>query len=109
MPLKKTQKDVDDWANQFNPPYWPIHEQLARLMEETGELAREVNHLYGIKKKKSSETQAKLSEELADVIFTVCCIANTEGIDLQETWDKIMKEKHYGRDNQRFERKDEPT
>jgi len=106
MSLKDSQKDVDDWANQFNPPYWPIHEQLARLMEETGEVAREINHLHGIKKKKSSEAEGKLSEELSDVIFTVCCIANGEKIDLQEAWDKAMKEKHYGRDNQRFERKD---
>lgn len=106
MTLYNIQKDVDDWADQFNPPYWPIHEQLARLVEETGEVAREINHLYGIKKKKSSEEKKQLEEELIDVLFTICCIANSENINLQAAWDRSMSEKHYGRDNQRFQRKE---
>ncbi len=52
MSLEKIQKDVDNWTSQFDLQYWPPHEILARLTEETGELAREVNHLYGTKWKK---------------------------------------------------------
>ncbi|MBS3098952.1 nucleotide pyrophosphohydrolase [Candidatus Pacearchaeota archaeon] len=77
---------------------------MARLSEETGEIAREMNHLYGTKKKKFSEEKKELGQELSDVIFTVCCIANNSGINLQEYWTKMMKEKHYGRDNERFDR-----
>ena len=55
MPLKDIQKQVDEWAKQFKFPYWKPHEILARLTEETGELAREINHIYGPKKKKSTE------------------------------------------------------
>ena len=51
MPLKDIQKQVDEWAKQFKIPYWKPHEILARLTEETGELAREINHIYGPKKK----------------------------------------------------------
>lgn len=45
MSLKNIQSDVEKWTSQFEPQYWPPYEILARLTEETGELAREVNHL----------------------------------------------------------------
>ncbi len=106
MGLDDCQKDVDKWANQFNPPYWPALEQMARLSEETGEVAREINHLHGTKKKKSSEEIKELSDELVDVIFTVCCIANSHNINLDEAWEKMMDKKHYGRDANRFEKKE---
>jgi len=106
MTLYDIQKDVDEWTSQFTPQYWPPLEQLARLTEETGEVARELNHMHGTKKKKESEDTKGLGEELLDVIFTVSCIANSHNINLQEAWDTMMKEKHYGRDNTRFERKD---
>ena len=107
MPLKKEQYDVHKWASQFSPPYWPIHEQLARLSEEVGELAREINHIHGTKKKKPEERESSIGDELIDVIFTVCCIANTSDIDLEELWTKAMEKKHYGRDNQRYKRIDD--
>ena len=105
MGFDKIQKDVDGWTGQFNPQYWPPLEMMARLSEENGEVARELNHMYGSKKKKSGEDTKGLSEELIDVIFTICCIANSHGIDLQKEWDEVMQKKHYGRDNQRYERK----
>lgn len=102
--IKDCQKEVDEWASQFNPKYWPIHEQLTRLCEETGEVAREVNHLYGVKKKKSDEQKNDLGLELVDVIFTICCIANHKNIDLDEAWKEMMDKKMYGRDKNRFEK-----
>lgn len=104
MGIKEYQKDVDDWTNQFNPPYWPALEQMARLSEETGEVARELNHIHGTKKKKSCEETKELSEELIDVIFTICCIANSHNINLDIAWEK-MKEKKMKRDNERFLKK----
>ena len=68
MTLKDIQKEVDDWINQFKIGYWKPHEVLARLTEETGELAREINHIYGPKKKKSTEETKELSNEMADII-----------------------------------------
>jgi NTP pyrophosphatase (non-canonical NTP hydrolase) len=69
------------------------------------EVAREINHLHRTKKKKLSEQSKGLEQELVDVIFTCCCIANNHNIDLELEWNRMMSEKHYVRDNQRYERK----
>ena len=104
MSLKEIQKDVDNWIDKYKIGYWKPHEILARLTEETGELAREINHIYGPKKKKSSEDTKDLGEELGDIIFTVCCLANSKEIDLDVVWKSVM-DKWYGRDKDRFEKK----
>jgi len=104
MALKEIQKQVDDWVIQYKVGYWKPHEILARLTEETGELAREINHIYGPKKKKSSEETKELSEEMADIIFTICCLANSLELNLDESFQQVMN-KCYGRDNTRFEKK----
>lgn len=105
MPLKKPQEDVDKWTSQFEPQYWPPYEMLAHMQEELGELAREINHIHGIKKKKSTENKRELGEELADLIFTICCIANSHNINLSDEWYRHMQTKQYGRDRERFKRK----
>ena len=106
MTLEDIQKQVDEWTGQFDPQYWPALEMLARLTEETGEVARELNHMHGTKKKKDNEDTRELGQELSDVIFTVCCIAHSHGINLEEEWNRIMQEKHYGRDNTRYNKKE---
>lgn len=73
-------------------------------MEETGEVAREVNHLHGVKKRKAGEPEGNLSQELADIIMTVVCMANSHNIDLQKEWDIVM-EKLHSRDQNRFDKK----
>jgi NTP pyrophosphatase (non-canonical NTP hydrolase) len=104
MSLKDLQADVDKWTSQFTPQYWAPHEILARLIEETGELAREINHLYGPKKKKISEETRELADEISDIFFTLGCLANSKGIDLDDAW-KRMIEKYTLRDNERFSKK----
>jgi len=103
MTLINLQNDVDKWTSQFEPQYWSPHEILARLIEETGELAREVNHLYGPKKKKDSEDKKDLGDEIADIFFTLCCLANSQRIDLNGAWKRMM-EKYESRDHNRFKR-----
>ena len=103
MSLKEAQKEVHELLSQYKVPYWTPHEILARLAEETGEVAREVNHTYGPKKKKPGEKEGSVGEEMADVIFTICCMANSLRIDLDEHWKKVI-EKGYERDKDRFER-----
>jgi NTP pyrophosphatase (non-canonical NTP hydrolase) len=104
MSLMKIQKDVDDWAQQFEAPYWKPHEIVARLAEETGELAREVNHIWGPKKKKASEDKREIADELSDIIMTVCCMANSQKINLDHAW-KRTKDKLHGRDVLRYKKK----
>lgn len=101
MAFSDAQADVDTWSARFEPQYWQPHEILARLTEEVGELAREINHRYGPKPKKTSETERALSDEIADVFFTLICLANSQGIDLDEAWKRTM-EKATKRDGERF-------
>tara|TARA_Y100000310_G_scaffold343906_1_gene453832 strand:+ start:6256 stop:6570 length:315 start_codon:yes stop_codon:yes gene_type:complete len=104
MSLKDAQNQVDEWTSQFKIQYWKPHEITARLMEETGELAREINHIYGPKKKKSTEELRELGDEMADIIFTLCCMANSHKIDLDKHFSRTM-DKCYGRDNERYEKR----
>ncbi|MDD5177709.1 MAG: nucleotide pyrophosphohydrolase [Candidatus Nanoarchaeia archaeon] len=106
MALEELQREVDKWTAQFTPQYWQAHEILARLMEETGELAREVNHLYGPKKKKDSEDKRDLGDEMADVIFTLMCLANSKNINLDDAWKKMM-EKCCKRDSERYKKRED--
>ena len=103
--FKEAQTEVDIWASQFKIPYWKPHEMLARLVEEVGEVAREVNCSYGPKKKKLDEKENSIGSELGDIIFTVAGIANSLGINLDEEFKKVM-DKCYKRDNNRYERKE---
>jgi NTP pyrophosphatase (non-canonical NTP hydrolase) len=104
MALKEVQKQVDDWVNLYKIGYWKPHEILARLTEEVGELAREINHIFGPKKKKDTEDPKEIADELADMLFTIICLANSQNIDLDEVFEKTMK-KYYKRDADRFEKK----
>lgn len=103
--MSEMQKRVDDYINQFKVGYFSPLALMARLTEEQGELAREVNHYYGEKKKKESEGIKTLEEELGDVLFVIICMANALDISLEESFDYVMN-KFEKRDHNRFERKD---
>lgn len=104
MSFKPAQQEVDAWVQQYTVPYWQPHEILARVTEEVGELARKVNHLYGPKKKKSTEDISDLALELGDIMFSVICFANSQKIDLDVAFKQVM-DKCYSRDKDRFEKK----
>ena len=101
--MKKIQKQVDDWVQQYKVPYWQPLEIMARITEETGELARELNHRFGPKKKKSQEDKKEVGEEIGDMIFSLACLANSLNIDLEKSFDGVM-EKCYNRDKERFDK-----
>lgn len=104
--MKEMQKQVDDYIGQFKVGYFSPLAMMARVTEEVGELAREINHYYGEKQKKSSEDEKEVSEELADVLFIIITMANALDIDLTEAFERTM-EKFETRDKYRFERVDE--
>ena len=83
MSLTDAQQRVDAWVSQFEEGYFHPLTNLARLTEEVGELAREVNHRFGQKTKKPEEAPGDLAMEMADILFVLICMANREGIDLQ--------------------------
>ncbi len=98
------QKRVDEYVGQFKAGYFPPLSNLARLMEESGELARELNHRFGPKKKKDSDAAKDgCSEEIGDILFTLVCLANQLNISLDESISSTF-EKYQTRDKDRFER-----
>ena len=106
MSLQDAQARVDTWISRFEEGYFHPLTNMARLAEEVGELAREVNHRFGQKTKKPDEPDGDLGMEMADILFVLICMANREGIDLQEAFDRMM-EKVETRDGNRWIRKRE--
>ena len=105
MSIGDAQRRVDAWVGQFEEGYFHPLTNIARLTEEVGELAREVNHRFGQKTKKPGEPDGDLAMEMADILFVVICMANREGIDLQAAFDRMMA-KVETRDRERWRRKD---
>jgi len=103
MEIKELQKQVDDMISSYKLGYYNPMEMMTQLIEETGEVARAVNILYGPKNAKDGET-VDLGEEIADVIFVLACLANSKGIDLEKEWEKKMNHRTE-RDKNRWERK----
>jgi NTP pyrophosphatase (non-canonical NTP hydrolase) len=104
MSLKLAQQRVDAWISQFEEGYFHPLTNMARLAEEVGELAREVNHRFGQKTKKREEPEGDLAMEMADILFVLFCMANREGIDLQHAFERMM-EKVTARDEHRWTKK----
>ena len=104
MTLSDAQRRVDAWISQFEEGYFDPLTNMTRLAEEVGELAREVNHRFGQKTKKPGEAEGDMGMEMADILFVLICMANREGIDLEESFARMMA-KVEGRDATRWTRK----
>lgn len=100
------QKEVDAYIGQFKEGYFSPLALMARLTEELGELAREINHYYGEKPKKKTEKEKTVEEELGDVLFVAICLANSLQIDLTSSFDQVMH-KFNTRDKGRWTLKNE--
>ncbi|SFE46281.1 NTP pyrophosphatase, house-cleaning of non-canonical NTPs [Lentibacillus persicus] len=99
------QQRVDNYISQFKEGYFSPLSLMARLSEETGELAREINHYYGEKPKKPAEQENTVEEELGDIIFVLSCFANSLDIDLSEAFNSSMQ-KIETRDKDRWTHKE---
>jgi NTP pyrophosphatase (non-canonical NTP hydrolase) len=104
--IQQMQAEVDRYIGQFQEGYFSPLAMLARMSEELGELAREVNHYHGEKPKKATEEENTIEAELGDMLFVLICFANSLGIDLQNSHDLVM-EKFTTRDKDRWTRKEE--
>ena len=78
---------------------------MARLSEEVGELAREINHFHGEKPKKKTEEVSTIEEEIGDIIFVLACFANSLDIDLSKAFDTSIN-KIETRDKDRWTKKE---
>ncbi|MFW9951857.1 MAG: nucleotide pyrophosphohydrolase [Candidatus Thorarchaeota archaeon] len=101
LSLKEYQKKIDKWILNHGG-YWSPLSMFSAVVEELGELAREINHLEGFKPKKSDETATLIGEELADVIFALICVANYYKIDIDQELDLVI-EKFTKRNSNRFQ------
>jgi NTP pyrophosphatase (non-canonical NTP hydrolase) len=100
MHISEAQKKVDDWIKKFGVRYFNELTNMAILAEEVGEVARIISRKYGEQSFKKEDAKKDLSDELADVLFVLICIANQTGIDLEKAMEKNLHKKTK-RDNKR--------
>jgi len=106
--LDEMQHEVDHLIKEeWQSNYWTPLSSLARLTEEVGELAREINHSYGEKPKKSSEGQDSIASEIGDILFIVAALANSIEVDLDAAFETVMA-KYRRRDAQRWPQSSQP-
>jgi NTP pyrophosphatase (non-canonical NTP hydrolase) len=92
--LSRFQSEVDQTIKAAGG-YWPPLANLARLFEESGELARAINQYHGPKRRKSNEARVTLAEELGDVLYVVLVLANSLDVDAQAALSaSVAKVKH---------------
>ena len=103
--LADVQRDIELLIKEeWHSDYWSPLASLARLTEEVGELAREINHSYGEKRKKASEGQGSIAEEMADILFILASLANSVDVDLDAAFENVMA-KYQKRDATRWQTK----
>jgi NTP pyrophosphatase (non-canonical NTP hydrolase) len=105
MTIEEAQLSVDNWIKTIGVKYFSELTNTVILMEEVGELARHVSRQYGEQSYKTNENPSKLSDEMADVLWVLMCLANQTGVDLTEAFKKNL-EKKTSRDKDRH--KDNP-
>ena len=100
--LGEVQQEVDHLIKEeWQSTYWAPLSSLARLTEEVGELAREINHRYGEKPKKAVEAQGDIANEMGDILFILASLANSLDIDLNSAFEEVMA-KYQQRDARRW-------
>lgn len=102
---KEIEQQVDEYISQFKEGYFSPLALVARLSEEVGELAREINHTYGEKPKKPTEKPKPIEEEIGDILFVLACFSNSLGMDLSKAFHTSMT-KITTRDKDRWTKKD---
>ena len=91
--IKQAQQQVDIWVKTIGVRYFSELTNLGILMEEVGELSRLMVRKYGEQSFKESDKGKELSDEMADVLWVLICLANQTGIDLSEALQKNFDKK----------------
>jgi len=101
MQLKEAQNKVDEWISSIGGGYFSELTNMVLLTEEVGELARVIARVYGDQIAKPGDLRKGLSEEMADVLWVLICLANQTGVDLTEAFEASIRKKTE-RDKHRF-------
>jgi Predicted pyrophosphatase len=107
MTIEEAQQTVDNWIKTIGVRYFNELTNMALLTEEVGELARIIARKYGEQSFKESDKTYNLSDEMADVLFVLICLANQTGVNLTEALQanlekKTARDKHRHSTNQKL-------
>ncbi len=92
MTIREAQERVDQWIKTYGVRYFNELTNMACLTEEVGELARVMARKYGEQSFKEGESQ-DVSEEMADVLWVLICLANQTGTDLTAALEASIEKK----------------
>ena len=90
--LNEAQQMVDGWIKQYGVRYFNELTNMAVLTEEVGELARVMARTFGDQSFKQGENH-DLSDEMADILWALVCMANQTGVDLNKAFLKTIEKK----------------
>ena len=93
MTIEQAQIKVDQWIKTVGVKYFSELTNLGILMEEVGELSRLMVRIYGEQSFKETDKNKKLSDEMADMLWVLLCLANQTGVDLTEALQKNFQKK----------------
>ena len=102
MTLQEAQQKIDQWIKSTGVRYFSELTNMAILTEEVGEVARLMSRMYGDQSFKETDKDKNLSDELADVLWVLICIANQTGVDLTQAMQRNFEKKNI-RDGQRHQ------
>jgi NTP pyrophosphatase (non-canonical NTP hydrolase) len=94
LTLNEAQQQVDQWIKTVGVRYFNELTNLGILMEEVGELSRLMVRTYGEQSFKESDKNRELSDEMADVLWVLICLANQTGVNLTEALQKNFEKKN---------------
>ncbi len=100
MTIQEAQNQVDNWIKTVGVRYFNELTNMTLLTEEVGELARIIARTYGEQSFKESDLDKNISDEMADILWVLICLANQTGVNLTEAFQKNM-EKKTNRDSER--------
>jgi NTP pyrophosphatase (non-canonical NTP hydrolase) len=103
MTLQEAQQNIDLWIKTTGVRYFSELTNMAILTEEVGEVARLMSRMYGDQSFKETDKEKNLSDELADVLWVLICIANQTGVDLTQALQRNFEKKNV-RDGQRHQK-----
>ena len=91
--LAHAQEVVHEWITTTGVRYFSPLTNMAVLAEEVGEVARIIARTDGDQSAKPGE-KLNLADELADVLWVLCAIANQHNIDLGEAFSQNLAKKN---------------
>ncbi|UEG51139.1 nucleotide pyrophosphohydrolase [Ferruginibacter lapsinanis] len=92
--IKNAQEQVDSWIKTVGVRYFSELTNLGILMEEVGELSRLMVRKYGEQSFKETDKGKELSDEMADILFVLICLANQTGVDLTTALQQNFEKKN---------------